>query len=147
MKRSTFMKAVHEFAGPYIIAGFKGENPAAATEQSRYLLEVAMERYIQHHQMYTLCKVEDPTWTVFHTNLHQEKLKKAREQYLGRQGITRFMNIGYSDAPPIPANAMYYGQPPIGMMKKLRIALGKSPVGSYWRELKQKFLPRASAFE
>jgi hypothetical protein len=138
MKRITFMKAIHEFAGSYIISGFKGENPAEATNQSRYLFEVAMEQYIQRHNQYTLCKIEDPNWTVFHTNTHGERLKMAREKYLARQKIERFMNVGYSDAEPIPSKALYYGQPPVGIMKRLRIAFGESSIGPYWRSIKQQ---------
>jgi len=147
MKRNTFMKAVHEFAGPYIIAGFKGKNPADATDQGRYLLEVALEEYIKRHKVYTLCKVEDPNWTVFHTNLHGEPLQKAREKYLARKGIKRFMNVGFSDAEPIPANALYYGQPPIGILKQLKIAFGKTQLGSYWREFKERISARATVLD
>ncbi len=148
MKRSTFMAAAHEFAGPYIISGFKGENPAQATNQSRYLLEVALERYMQRNNLYKLCKVEDRTWTVFHTNTHEEHLKKARDKYLARKDIERFMNAGFSDAEPIPHKALYYGKPPIkrGIIKQLRIAIGRSPVGPYSRWVKQTLLPQFKAF-
>jgi hypothetical protein len=140
MKRSTFMAAMHEYAGDYISSGFLGENPAAATDQSRYLLEVALEQYIQRHNVYTLCKVEDSNWTIFHTNTHEEHLKKIREKYMARQDIERYMNAGFSDAEPIPSQAVYYGQPPVkvGLVKKLRIRFGQTPVGLYWRQLKQK---------
>jgi hypothetical protein len=140
MKRSTFMAAMHEYAGDYIASGFLGENPAAATDQSRFLLEVALEQYMQRHKVYTLCKVEDPNWTIFHTNTHEERLKKIREKYMARQDIERYMNAGFSEAEPIPERAVYYGQPPvkIGLVKKLRISFGETPVGLYWRQLKQK---------
>ncbi len=140
MKRSTFMKATHEFAGPYIMAGFKGENPAEVMVpgKARYLFEVAFEEYIQRNKMYTLCKVEEPTWTVFHTNTHEERLKKTREKYLARKDIERFMNAGFSNEEPRPDRAIYYGQPPIGIIKRLRIMFGRSPVGPYWQQLKQK---------
>ncbi len=140
MKRSTFMKATHEFAGPYIMAGFKGENPAEVMVpgKARYLFEVAFEEYIQRNKMYTLCKVEEPTWTVFHTNTHEERLKKTREKYLARKDIERFMNAGFSNEEPRPDRAIYYGQPPIGIIKRLRIMFGRSLVGPYWRQLKQK---------
>jgi hypothetical protein len=140
MKRSTFMKATHEFAGPYIMAGFKGENPAEVMVPgtARYLFEVAFEEYIQRNKMYTLCKVEEPTWTVFHTNTHEERLKKTREKYLARKDIERFMNAGFSNEEPRPDRAIYYGQPPIGIIKRLRIMFGRSLVGPYWRQLKQK---------
>lgn len=133
------MAAMHEYAGDYIASGFLGENPAAipGTDRARYILEIALEEYIKRHNVYTLCKVEDPNWTVFHTNTHEERLKKARERYLERKDIKRFINAGFSDAEPIPANALYYGQPSIGMLKKLQIAFGKSPVGQSWRWLKQ----------
>jgi len=142
MKRSTYMKAIHEFAGSFITSGFKEENPAEATNQSRYVLEVAFEEYIKRHNVYTLCKVEDPNWTVFHTNAHEDRLKKIREKYLARKGIERFINVGFSDAEPIPANALYYGQPPVALIKRLKIAFGKSSIGPYWRELKQRFSSR-----
>lgn len=140
MKRSTFMKATHEFAGPYIMAGFKGENPAEVMVpgKARYLFEVAFEEYIQRNKMYTLCKVEEPTWTVFHTNTHEERLKKTREKYLARKDIERFMNAGFSNEEPRPDRAIYYGQPPIGIIKRLRIMFGRSLVGPYWQQLKQK---------
>lgn len=140
MKRSTFMAAMHEYAGDYIASGFLGENPAAATDQSRFLLEVALEQYMQRHNVYTLCKVEDPNWTIFHTNTHEERLKKIREKYMARQDIERYMNAGFSEAEPIPDQAVYYGQPPVkvGVVKKLRIGFGRTPVGLYWRQLKQK---------
>jgi hypothetical protein len=140
MKRSTFMAAMHEYAGDYIASGFLGENPAAATDQSRFLLEVALEQYMQRHKVYTLCKVEDPNWTIFHTNTHEERLKKIREKYMARQDIERYMNAGFSEAEPIPERAVYYGQPSvkIGLVKKLRISFGETPVGLYWRQLKQK---------
>ncbi|NEQ20211.1 MAG: glycosyltransferase family 2 protein [Microcoleus sp. SIO2G3] len=140
MKRSTFMAAMHEYAGEYIASGFLGENPAAATNQSRFLLEVALEQYMQRHNVYTLCKVEDPNWTIFHTNTHEERLKKIREKYMARQDIERYMNAGFSEAEPIPEQAVYYGQPPVkvGLVKKLRIGFGRTLVGLYWRQLKQK---------
>jgi hypothetical protein len=142
MKRSTFMAAMHEYAGDYITSGFQGENPAGTIDpdRGRYLLEVALEEYIQRHQVYTLCKIEDPNWTVFHTNTHEARLKQTREKYLERQDIERFMNIGYSDDEPIPSQALYYGQPhdKIGFMKQWRILFGQTPAGFYWRQLKQK---------
>ncbi len=142
MKRSTFMAAMYEYAGDYIASGFQGENPADEpdTDRGRYLLEIAMEEYIKRHNVYTLCKVEDPNWTVFHTNTHEERLKQTREKYLARQDIEPFMNAGFSDAEPIPDQALYYGQPPIkrGIFKQWQITFGQSPAGPTWRWLKQR---------
>jgi hypothetical protein len=142
MKRSSFMAAAHEFANDFILSGFKGENPAAATGQDRYFIEVAFERYIQRHQVYTLCKVEDPNWTVFHTNTHDERLQQTREKYLAREGIEKFMNLGFSDEVPDPAKAAYYGLPPekISLMKRIQIAFGASMLGPSWRALKKSIL-------
>jgi hypothetical protein len=142
MKRTTYMTAMYEFAGDYVASGFTGENPAAATNQSRYLMEVAMEQYIERHQVYVLSKVEDPNWTVFHTNVHEERLQAAREKYRARRDIKRFMNVGFSDESPDPSKALYYGQPP-NRIKQYGIALSQSVLGDYWRMLKQKFLIRA----
>lgn len=139
MKRSRFMTAAHEFAGPFIAAGFKGENPAKLTNQDRYLTEVAFERYIETHNLYTLCKIEDDNWTVFHVNTHDEELKKIRTDYLNRKKVKRYINIGYSDQKPQPEKALYYGQPGMRLTKKLRVAFGKTMLGSSWRSLKQKF--------
>ncbi|HLO48782.1 MAG TPA: hypothetical protein VK211_10250 [Kamptonema sp.] len=141
IKRSTFMAAVHEFGSSYIISGFKGTNPAQGTEQARFWLEVALEQYIKRHDVYTLCKVEDPTWTVFHTNTNGELLKETRQKYLNRKDINRFMNAGFSDEERFPDRAIYYGQKPIGLIKKVRILFGKSVAGAYWRRLKQSLKP------
>jgi hypothetical protein len=142
MKRTTYMAAMYEFAGDYIASGFTNENPAGPGDRSRYLLEVAMERYIERHQAYVLFKVEDPNWTVFHTNVHEERLKAARERYRARRDIKRFMNVGSSNESPDPSKALYYGQPP-SRIKQYRVAFGQSALGTYWRTLKQKFLVKA----
>jgi hypothetical protein len=133
MKRQVFLDAVYEFAGDFIKSGFQSENPADATNQGRYLLEVALERYIERHKAYTLCKVEDQNWTVFHTNTHEERLKQVREKYHARKDIERYMNVGFSDKVPVPSEARYYGQPSVGKVKQLRIALGRSPLAVCWQ--------------
>lgn len=142
IKRSMFMAALHEFGDEFIRSGFKSHNPAVG--QERFFIEVAFEKYIERHNVYTLCKVEDPNWTVFHTNTHEALLKETREKYLAREDIERFMNIGFSDEEPDPAKALYYGLPPekISLIKRLRIAVGSSQLGPYWRLLKQKLVPR-----
>ncbi|HAC66258.1 MAG TPA: hypothetical protein DCF68_22660 [Cyanothece sp. UBA12306] len=142
MKRSTFMKAVHEFAGDYILSGFKGDNPNELRgRQGRFLIEAAFEAYMSNHKLYTLCKIEEPTWTVFHTNLHEERLKKARDDYLQRIDIDRFMNAGLEEGPPIPGQGKYYGnfygKPNLGLIKQVRISFGESWMGFYWRKVKQ----------
>ncbi len=143
MKRSTFMTSVHELAGAYILSGFKGQNPIESTDLRRHLIEVAWQTYMQRHNMYTLTKIEDPNWTVFHTNTHEERLKKTREKYLARRDIKRYMNAGYSDAEPVPNKWVYYGESPLVRLSKqlqtLQIAFGRSPMGPSWRQLKRWF--------
>jgi glycosyltransferase involved in cell wall biosynthesis len=138
MKRSTFMAAAHEYANDYILSGFKGENPAVRTGQGRYFIEVAFEKYIERHNLLSLCKIEDPNWSVFHTNTHEELLKETREKYIARQDIEKFLNIGYSDKEPDYSKAIHYGLPAekIHPVKRVMILFGKSPLGPYWRNFK-----------
>ncbi len=145
IKRDKFMAAAHEFAHDFILSGFTSENPADATGQGRYFIEVAFEKYLERHDAYVLSKVEDINWTVFHTNTHDRLLKQVREDYLARRNVESFMNIGFSDKEPAPAEARYYGLPvpQVSFLKKLRIAFGASPLGSSWRNLKRQ-LPKPS---
>ncbi|XQQ06794.1 MAG: hypothetical protein EDM05_57955 [Leptolyngbya sp. IPPAS B-1204] len=142
MKRSVFMAAVDEYAGDYVASGFTSENPAAVTNQERYMLEIALERYMERHNVYTLFKVEDPDWTVFHTNTHEQRLKLVRQRYRARKNIEQYMNAAFSDAPPDPSQAIYYGVPKDSLIKRLRVAVGRSQVGPYWRSLKQLLLQK-----
>jgi hypothetical protein len=91
MKRVNFIKAMEEFAGEYISSGFRGENPVGPVG-GRYLIEVAFERFIAKHQKYTLTRVEDSTWTVFHTNVQEKQLVEVREKYLARIDVEKYMN-------------------------------------------------------
>ncbi|MEG4810189.1 hypothetical protein QUA82_23840 [Microcoleus sp. F8-D3] len=135
MKRSTFVAVMQEFAGEYIASGFQGEH-----EFSRFLLEIAFSAYMERHKVYTLCKIEDPTWTVFHTNAQDEYLQEVRNKYLARQDIETFMNPCLSKD---INQFLYYGKPPLksGSLKKMQIILGETKAGSYWRELKKHFSP------
>lgn len=145
IKRDKFMAAAHEFAHDFILSGFTSENPAEATNQGRYFIEVAFEKYLERHNVYVLSRVEDINWTVFHTNTHNQLLKQVREDYLARRDVERFMNLGFSDKEPDPSKARYYGLPvpQVGFLKKLRIAFGASPLGTPWRSLKRR-LPQKS---
>ncbi len=136
MKRSEFIHAMEEFCGGYISSGYRGTNPAAG--QGRFLLEVAFERYIQNHQKFTLMREEDPTWTIFHTNVHGERLAAVRKDYLARKGITMFMNAGCNGT---TAPGLYYGQPALTRwFKRLQHSFGNSKVGPLWRTLKRSLV-------
>jgi hypothetical protein len=134
MKRSAFMAALHEFAGEFITAGFQGENPAAKTGQDRFLLEVAWEQYIQAHNQFTLCKVEDMNWSVFHVNAHDENLQKIREKYITRQNVQPFLNRGMAEKIVDPHAPRYYGHPSISLWKRIRIWFGTLP---FWQFIKR----------
>jgi hypothetical protein len=133
MKRDRFIAAMREMAGDYIASGFRGPSPSEARGQSRYLIEVAFERFIEKHGQYTLVKVEDPTWTVFHTNLTGPRLARARQNYLARIDIQRHMNAGSVIA---LNGGCYYGMSR-PYWKEMRVALGASPLGGPWRKLKK----------
>ncbi|MDJ0662236.1 MAG: hypothetical protein QNJ42_22520 [Crocosphaera sp.] len=143
MKRSKFIQSLHEFAGSYILSGFQEENPLNSQGAGRFLIESALEHYIQKYNQYTLCRVEDENWTVFHTNVHGEQLKKTREEYLKRIDIQRFMNAGLDKEEPIYGQGKYYGnfygKPNYGLIKTIKIAFGNSLLGPWWRKLKQKW--------
>jgi len=147
MKRSTFMEATHEFASSFIVSGFRGDNPADAFGEgrSRFVFELAFEQYIQRHNKYTLCKIEDLNWTVFHTNVHGERLQKTREKYLARQNIKPYLNIGNSSNQPMASQLRYYGQPSVGLLKKIQIWFGNSLLGIPWRSLKKLLIGQKSS--
>jgi hypothetical protein len=135
MKRETFMNAMEEFAGRYLTSGFRGENPAAGIGQERYLIEVAFERYIERHGVYTLVRTEDESWTVFHTNVREERLVKVREDYRRRKHVTRYMNAGAAET---VARYRYYGIPGPGLIKELRVRFGASRFGPCWRAIRRR---------
>lgn len=134
MKRSTFVAVMEECAGEYIASGFEGEN-----KFGRFLLEGAFIEYMETHNLYTLCKVEDPSWTVFHTNAQDEYLQEVREKYLARENIKTFMNPCLTKD---ISQFLYYGKPPVrsSMIKKIFMAFGETKLGGYWRELKKSLV-------
>lgn len=139
MKRSMFIQSMQEFAGEYICSGFRSSNPAAATGQDRFLIELAWERYIERHKVYTLVRSEDADWTIFHTNVHNEQLAATRERYHRREDVTRYMNA--NPVSPIPGPT-YYGHPLPSWWQVLRYRFGQTPLGGVWRGLKGRVLGR-----
>ncbi len=136
MKRETFMAAMEESMGGYISSGFRGESFVKTHDEQHYLIELAFERYMQKHGMYTLARVEDESWTVFHTNVHNERLEKVRRAYRERRNVSRYMNSAHFTA-TFP-NGVYYGRPPQHPWhKRMRIAFGASMLGTSWRAMKK----------
>jgi len=91
---------------------------------------------MREQQMFTLVKVEDPTWTIFHTNVHNERLKEVRQRYLNRRGVERFMNASNFTA-KFP-DGVYYGKlSSLSLVQRARVAVGASKLGPVWRSLKR----------
>lgn len=125
MKRETFIKAIEEFCGEYVISGFRTTNPAALTGQDRFLIEVAFERYMERHKLFTLTRVEDESWTIFHTNASGLRLEALREKYRRREDIAHYMNA----ANPIKLDGgCYYGRRR-DYVREAKVTLGR------WRRI------------
>ena len=136
MKREHFIAAMEEAMGGYISSGFRGKSFAQTEDQTHYLIELAFERYMQQHGRYTLTRVEDESWTVFHTNVHNERLEKVRNEFRQRSDVKAFMNAANFTA-NFP-HGVYYGRPSShAWHKRLRIAFGASTLGPIWRTIKQ----------
>jgi hypothetical protein len=138
MKRAYFVDAVDEFAGDFVRSNFRGENPARATGQDRYLIEVAFENYMAQHKLLTLMRHEDPTWTIFHTNTWGARLKQTRTDFFARKNIEPFLDAGANPKLMLPRDALYYGSPGLGLVRRARIRFGQTRVGPPWRALKQR---------
>lgn len=133
MKRERFMAAMEEFAGGFFASGYRGDKP------TRYFIEDGFQWYMARHGLYTLVRVEDPTWTVFHTNVHGPRLEKVRTDYLARRRIERYLNCGMD---PDPGRHRYYGAPRDPLARRLRLALSRSPLGPPWRALRRRLTRR-----
>jgi hypothetical protein len=131
MKRSVFMNSMQEYAGDYILNGFSGTH-----EFGRFLIEKSFIAYMKDHDMYTICKIEDETWTIFHTNAHEEKLIQVREKFLARDGLKKYMNPALSNDPSFFA---YYGSPIMesSLLKKAQINYGRTKMRKVLSKLKK----------
>jgi hypothetical protein len=136
MKRDRFIAAMEQYAGSYISSGFRGSAPTLHSDEQHYFIELALESYMKKHGLFTLVRMEDADWTVFHTNVHDDRLAKVREKFRARRGVDRFMNAQNFTA-KFPHGA-YYGRPnPISLLKRARIAAGASAAGPFLRSLKR----------
>lgn len=133
MKRDSFIDAMREFAGDYITSGFRTISPLAGKSHTRYLMENCFESYIANHKKYTLVRVEDPTWTVFHTNVQGEPLVKVRQDYLARRNVKAYMNAGKINR---MHSGCYYGRPPM-RWKNLKWTISESPLGPLVQRIKR----------
>lgn len=121
MKRDSFVAATEEYAGEFIRSGFRSENPGKGTGYERYIIERSFELYMRRHGMFTLTRVEDDSWTVFHTNAVGERLVELREKYLKRVDVRRYMNAG--NVVPLHGGC-FYGKHH-DRIAEARVALGR----------------------
>ena len=141
MKRSSFIASVDQFMGEYVCSGYRTENPAGGVPgRDRFLLEWVFEEWIRSRSCYTLTRSESLNWSIFHTNVHGERLRTVRERYYRRVGIKSFLDLGNVDpkGQPYPPNR-YYGKPSgHGFIKRVRIKFGASPIGPIYRAIFKK---------
>ncbi|MBV8782150.1 MAG: hypothetical protein JO353_12205 [Phycisphaerae bacterium] len=136
MKREHFIAAMEEAMGGYISSGFRSQSFVNTEDEKHYLIELAFERYMVRHGRFTLTRKEDDNWTVFHTNVHNERLAAVREQFKQRRGVRKYMNSANFTA-EFP-HGVYYGKPSThAWHKRLRMAVGASSIGPMWRAMKQ----------
>lgn len=93
MKRKNFaasLDVVWEMAKK----AWQCENPYSgiSSVQARCLIEMAWNSYCEKNDLIVLSRKENPNWTIFHTNLKDDKIIKALEKYKARENITSFMN-------------------------------------------------------
>lgn len=138
MKRELFLAATDEYAGDFIRSNFRGTNPAAATGQARYIIEIAFEKYMAHHNCLTLVQHENAAWTIFHTNARGARLKRVRADFFARKNIDKYIDAGANPKLIEPRDAVYYGQPRPSLFKRARIYFGQTRWGPHWRTFKHK---------
>jgi len=118
IKRDIHTKAMREYASDFIDSGFRKYNP---DPNQRRTVEIAWEKYMQNHQVYTLMKEETENWTVFHTNINGENLKEVRKKYKDRIDIKKYLNAGlYAER----ENKWFYGQK-TDFKKKIKLIIKK----------------------
>jgi len=125
LKRDNFSRALEEFAGEFVASGFRTTNPLTGIADTRYVMETSLETFMRNHKMFTLARIEDPTWTIFHTNMTGPKLEKVREDYYARRDIAKFMNAGNINR---IYGGSYYGRPAL-RWSRFKWAINESPLG------------------
>jgi len=133
LKRDNYTRAIEEFAGEFVASGFRTTNPLTGISDDRYVMETSLETYMRNHHMFTLAKIEDPTWTVFHTNVVGPKLVKVREDYLARRNITKYMNGGNYNRIYLGG---FYGRPAL-RWSRFKWAVNESPLGPLVRSIRR----------
>ena len=131
MKRASFVAAMEEVAADYLRSGFTGTH-----RLERFLLERGFIEYQANHGLKTLCRVEDPSFTVFHTNAWGAELLAVRERFRRREKLDDYLNPCLSSD---ITRFAYYDRPieRADLITRARIAFGDSPAGQVWRQVKK----------
>jgi|GEM_PF-807834 len=135
MKRDRYLAAIEEFGGEYVASGFTSTSPLPDDGKGsrRYFIEAAWEAYMKNHGLFTLARVEDLAWTIFHTNVQGADLVGVRRDFLARRDVEKYMNAGQVVE---LHGGCYYGMKR-DRMKEWRVMLGATPLGKPWRALKR----------
>jgi hypothetical protein len=135
MPRTRYQDAWLNVAGSFMRSGYREEHPLPVPAR-RFLMEVGLEQLLDTRDWRTMVRRENRDWSILHTNLNGNALAAARERALNGEGIERYLNAG--DAPTVTEHGKdlkYFGQPRLSLSRKLRIAMGASPVGPLYRKL------------
>ncbi len=93
MKRNSYFAAL-DFVWEMVKKGWQCENPYSKISpvHARCLVETAWKIYCEKKDLIVLARKENSNWTIFHTNLKDDKIIKALEKYKARKNIKHFMN-------------------------------------------------------
>jgi hypothetical protein len=93
MKRKNFVAAL-DIVWEMAKNAWQCENPYSRISpvHARCLIEMAWDSYCEKNDLIVLARKENPNWTIFHTNLRDDKIIKALEKYKARKNIKHFMN-------------------------------------------------------
>lgn len=133
LKRDNYTRAIEEFAGEFVASGFRTTNPLTGIADTRYVMETSLETFMRNHNLFTLARIEDPSWTVFHTNVVGPDLVKVREDYLERRNIAKFMNGGNFNR---IYRGGFYGRPPL-RWSRFKWRVNDSPLGPLVKLIKR----------
>jgi hypothetical protein len=135
LPRKRYQEAWLRIAGRFLRWGFRDEHPLPPA-QRRFAMEVGFEQLMATRPWRTLVQRESPSWRIFHTNLNGAELRETRERFLRGDGIEPYLNAG--DEPVVTqvgSKLKYYGHPRLSRRRRLRVAVGASPLGPVYRRL------------
>jgi len=135
LPRTRYQDAWLNVAGSFVRSGYREEHPLPVPAR-RFLMEVGLEQLLEQRDWRTMVRRENRDWSILHTNLNGPALAAARDRARSGEGVDDYLNAG--DAPTVTEHGKdlkYFGQPGLSLTRKLRIAIGASPVGPLYRKL------------